>query len=240
MAVSNTIQDAERSTRKQKKWAILGTLIWFGAAIILACFKSGSIASLKLNEIGDFMAGVFAPPAFFWLICGYFMQSRELRLQAEEIVLTRDELKNQVAASAKAAVEAKWANEYELRRNQAQLVLVLEPISGMIMIKNESLDGSMKVAFSLRVVCVLEDGTEEDFAQLGDLWPGAHLQVGSVECSSSIQIETLYSDGLGLFWRLRNRLTLGRDEIPVLTQSHPLELRGKEDDDSGFYQGSIG
>lgn len=42
-----------------------------------------------LNEVGDFLAGVFTPLAFGWLVYGYLLQSKELRLQREELALTR-------------------------------------------------------------------------------------------------------------------------------------------------------
>lgn len=48
-----------------------------------------------LNELGDFLAGVFTPLAFLWLVYGYFLQSRELRLQREELALTRKQLGKQ-------------------------------------------------------------------------------------------------------------------------------------------------
>ena len=48
-----------------------------------------------LNELGDFFAGVFTPLAFSWLVYGYLLQSRELRLQREELALTRKQLGKQ-------------------------------------------------------------------------------------------------------------------------------------------------
>ena len=48
-----------------------------------------------LNELGDFLAGVFTPLAFLWLVYGYFLQSSELRLQREELALTRKQLGKQ-------------------------------------------------------------------------------------------------------------------------------------------------
>ena len=38
-----------------------------------------------LNELGDFLAGVFTPLAFGWLVYGYLLQSKELRLQVVRI-----------------------------------------------------------------------------------------------------------------------------------------------------------
>ena len=48
-----------------------------------------------LNELGDFLAGFFTPLAFGWLVYGYLLQSKELRLQREELTLTRDQLGKQ-------------------------------------------------------------------------------------------------------------------------------------------------
>lgn len=48
-----------------------------------------------LNELGDFLAGFFTPLAFGWLVYGYLLQSKELRLQREELALTRDQLGRQ-------------------------------------------------------------------------------------------------------------------------------------------------
>ncbi|KTB90228.1 hypothetical protein AO073_27160 [Pseudomonas syringae ICMP 11293] len=41
---------------------------------------------LKLNELGDFLAGTFGPVAFLWLVLGFIQQGRELRLQSEELM----------------------------------------------------------------------------------------------------------------------------------------------------------
>ena len=49
----------------------------------------------QLNELGDFLAGFFTPLAFGWLVYGYLLQSKELRLQREELTLTRKQLGTQ-------------------------------------------------------------------------------------------------------------------------------------------------
>lgn len=50
---------------------------------------------LTLNELGDFLAGVFAPLAFVWLTAAVLIQSEELSAQKEELALTRQELEEQ-------------------------------------------------------------------------------------------------------------------------------------------------
>ena len=74
-----------------------GLSILYIAAILLLrgndvwmLFKAGN-----LNELGDFLAGFFTPLAFGWLVYGYLLQSKELRLQREELTLTRDQLGKQ-------------------------------------------------------------------------------------------------------------------------------------------------
>lgn len=48
-------------------------------------FNAHNFMKLELNAKGDFLAGVFAPLAFLWLVYGYFQQGRELRLQVQEL-----------------------------------------------------------------------------------------------------------------------------------------------------------
>lgn len=45
----------------------------------------GEFTTMPLNNIGDFLAGVFSPLAFLWLVLGFLQQGEELRIQAEEL-----------------------------------------------------------------------------------------------------------------------------------------------------------
>ncbi len=51
---------------------------------------------ITLNEIGDFLAGLFGPLAIFWLVLGFFQQGDELRNSVETLKLQADELRNSV------------------------------------------------------------------------------------------------------------------------------------------------
>ncbi len=55
-----------------------------------------SIFELAPNELGDFLAGVFAPLAFLWLVLGFLQQGLELRNSANALWLQGEELKNSV------------------------------------------------------------------------------------------------------------------------------------------------
>ncbi|MGR9271824.1 hypothetical protein [Rhizobium leguminosarum] len=48
-----------------------------GAAIIAWQFHCGNHAPIKINEWGDFAAGVSAPLAFVWLVVAVLLQSTE-------------------------------------------------------------------------------------------------------------------------------------------------------------------
>lgn len=68
---------AKKMNKKNLNRAIAITVIWLGGIGLTWIF--GSLKSPEsLNELGDFLAGVFAPIAFFWLILGYVQQGKQL------------------------------------------------------------------------------------------------------------------------------------------------------------------
>lgn len=76
-----------------------------------------------LNELGDFLAGVFTPVAFGWLIYGYILQYKEFRLQREELEQTRETLGEQVAVLKEQA---------EADRQRSMPMLILEKDNSVI------------------------------------------------------------------------------------------------------------
>ena len=73
-------------------WAgIAITIIWLGPFVTYGFHTGWSTIFLtdKPNELGDFLAGTFAPVAFLWLVLGFFQQGAELRLQVREILEER-------------------------------------------------------------------------------------------------------------------------------------------------------
>lgn len=51
---------------------------------------------MKPHEFADFLAGCFAPLAFFWLVLGFFQQGDELRNSVTALKLQGEELHNSV------------------------------------------------------------------------------------------------------------------------------------------------
>lgn len=83
------------------------TAIYLGVITyeVLVVGASGEwIDGKKLNSLGDFLAGLFAPVAFLWLVVTVFLQKQELSLTRQEMVDTRNVMIDQ-AAEAKAQKE---------------------------------------------------------------------------------------------------------------------------------------
>jgi len=71
------------------------TILW----IVLMCFAvqdPARLLEMKLNELGDFLAGFFAPLAFLWLVLGYLQQGEELQHSTKALKLQAEELRNSV------------------------------------------------------------------------------------------------------------------------------------------------
>ncbi|MBH3472054.1 MULTISPECIES: hypothetical protein [Pseudomonas] len=58
------------------------TLVYFAVIFPLIWGRIGTLGTMPLNEVGDFLAGAFGPVAFFWVVLGFVQQGEELRMQA--------------------------------------------------------------------------------------------------------------------------------------------------------------
>lgn len=85
---------------KTTRIALIMTLIWFLVVVILVNIRWNEVSKMPLNNLGDFLAGVTSPIAFFWLILGYFQQSRELQLNTQALTDQKYELQRQSEMTA--------------------------------------------------------------------------------------------------------------------------------------------
>ena len=76
-------------------WVLSILYLLFILTISLLFVFASDSKSLSLNNLGDYLAGVFSPLAFLWLVLGYRQQAKELRLQAKELKNTVRELSSQ-------------------------------------------------------------------------------------------------------------------------------------------------
>ena len=90
-------------------------LLWFGLVLTIAYMslvlpvvipRLGELDGMALNEIGDFLAGLFGPTAFLWLVLGFLQQASALRVQSEELRATREQGALQAEALQKSAALA--------------------------------------------------------------------------------------------------------------------------------------
>ena len=59
------------------KFGIVFSAMWLIGCLFIVIAHSDEISAINLNEWGDFLAGVTAPLALFWLVIGYFQHSKE-------------------------------------------------------------------------------------------------------------------------------------------------------------------
>jgi hypothetical protein len=92
------------------------SVIYAGLLISLATWRWSDIATLKLNELGDFAAGAFGPMAILWLVLGYFQQGDELKQNTDALKLQAEELAN--SASQQAALVALTREQLDAERQR--------------------------------------------------------------------------------------------------------------------------
>ncbi|MFH7765003.1 hypothetical protein [Acinetobacter sp. BSP-28] len=101
--------------QKKLYWGMGITAVWLAVIIVFWIF-GGLTSPSSLNELGDFLAGIFAPVAFLWLILGYVQQgkqleqnSRAIKLQAEALNLQIEEFRKIVALQEKQNLDKKMS-----------------------------------------------------------------------------------------------------------------------------------
>jgi hypothetical protein len=91
---------------------IVVSFVWVAIAVALfmnaaPCCESATgfwaqkVTCLPPNEMGDFLAGVFAPLAFLWLIAAVFLQREELSAQRQELMASRNVAQQHVEEAKK-------------------------------------------------------------------------------------------------------------------------------------------
>jgi len=85
---------------------------------------------LTMNELGDFLAGAFAPLAFIWLAAAVLIQSQELKAQRTELMWTRLEFeKNREVMKAQVGYigeQTKILEREQQTREDAERVRIFE------------------------------------------------------------------------------------------------------------------
>lgn len=107
------------------------TVAYLVGVAVLVYIKRESLPGLELNAIGDFLAGVFGPIAFLWLVLGYMQQGRELKLSSEALQMQALELKNSVeqqTVMARAAIQQIDTQRLSLEYQQREFERTIVPV----------------------------------------------------------------------------------------------------------------
>ncbi|BCY01606.1 hypothetical protein PszF2a_13950 [Stutzerimonas stutzeri] len=106
------------------RWlAIAGLLCsacYFALVWSLMGGRLAGLAGMPLNEIGDFLAGIFSPLAFLWLVLGFLQQGKELQASRHALVLQADELRSSVEQQKELVKVSREQHELELDARKAE------------------------------------------------------------------------------------------------------------------------
>lgn len=151
--------DAEEAGSKELRWAIVVSIGWI-VALTLSAYGIKNCAPdsprwnplgrmfscLEPNELGDLLAGAFAPLAFLWLVATVWIQSRELKAQRKELALTRKEFEQNRKVAEETRREI--AEQAEAARRNAEFV------------------GKQTELLDLQYQKQLQDAVDQEFKQL--------------------------------------------------------------------------
>ncbi|EGR0072775.1 hypothetical protein ACWOKL_004255 [Vibrio vulnificus] len=151
-------------------FGIFITVIYAVVILYLKWPIGSELKALKLNELGDFLAGVFGPLTLFWLILGYVQQQKELKQNTKALELQADELRksveqhkelvktaNEQLQTDKAVLEFERARERKNELPDIAIVSARKTMSvGMHQHFEIKIKNSGKIASSLRVISTPE------------------------------------------------------------------------------------
>lgn len=89
------------------------TLTYLVIVAVVIWGRVDTLMTMPLNEVGDFLAGVFGPVAFLWLVFGFIQQGDELRQGTEALKMQSVELKQSTQALNIQAAELKKSVEQQ-------------------------------------------------------------------------------------------------------------------------------
>ncbi len=104
-------------------WLVLGVL-YIGSVVGWTKFFS-----LRVDQLGSFFEGAFAPLAFLWLVIGYFLQKKELEHNTH--VLQR-QLREVERATEQAIIQSEKMTANELHARQETFLKIAQNVRGQL------------------------------------------------------------------------------------------------------------
>jgi hypothetical protein len=142
---------------------------WGGAFTVIYLFVIGAFVTsrfddflgLKLNELGDFLAGSFGPIAFLWLVLGFLQQGRELKLSTDALKLQAEELKNSVEQQTIMAQAATAQIDAQLKTLQIQQAEVERSVSPILRFDSGFRNGGLGAGAQIKTDVTVSNGGKE-------------------------------------------------------------------------------
>ena len=106
---------------------IITTIVWFVGIYLFCSINEFSFSNKDLNSLGDFLAGIFAPVAFFWLIYGYIQQGRQLEQNTKALEQQERALQLQIEEMKESVKQQKELVEVQKGQYEAANISV-EPV----------------------------------------------------------------------------------------------------------------
>ena len=144
--------------KKSLYWGIGITVIWL-VVIYFVWFFCGLKSPESLNELGDALAGIFAPIAFFWLILGYVQQGKQLdqntkalEQQERALQLQIDEMKESVKQQKEIA-ELQMI-KFEMNKIINKPKIWLKPVEVRVIDIGEILNNNSNIIYCFRIIII--------------------------------------------------------------------------------------
>jgi hypothetical protein len=126
---------------------------------------------LRVDQLGGFLEGAFAPLAFLWLVIGYFLQQRELQqntrvLQAQLLEVSRS-AEQAVIQSEKMAANEVHARQETFLRVAQNVRAQLGTVMGFLFVSSQSANAEGRVSGEeqARLFSQLSTGDNEVFSR---------------------------------------------------------------------------
>ena len=160
-----------RGNSKLGNWGVVVTILYFVAVAYFVFFTDYvDDQALSMNELGDFLAGVFGPPALVWVVISFYLQSDELRNSVKALNLQAEELKKSVEQQVAMVnltresithEKVKYASDEDARR------AVLQPNFKIDLHRSSAMMMSSKEYYQMHVRNIGGPATDTRFAYHG-------------------------------------------------------------------------
>ncbi|MBB6287681.1 MULTISPECIES: hypothetical protein [unclassified Pseudomonas] len=204
-------------------WGLAATVVY---TLIFSIFVAQDFVVwkvMKLNELGDFLAGVFGPLAFLWLVLGFVQQGTELKISSDALRLQAEELKNSVEQQ-KSLVKLSTEQLLMSKKNTE--------------LEHERLLASLEPKFAIQYLDCSDSGTDVVFQF--DLANGGHL----VTCLDVARDGEVFAHfpifDHGTTNKIRLKINKPQRKFCVelvVTYLNGLEVSSSKKFDVGFYRG---